>query len=96
MRDVLDVLVVVLRLVPMTLLFFVPAMIGTVIWRERDAGYRLQALLWFVVGFTLLTVIHVVFIFFYDKDLSEIFCLSVVEMLAALALARLTVYRLSD
>lgn len=96
MEDLLDVLVWVLRLVPMTLLFFVPAMIGTVIWREKDAGYGLQALLWFVVGFALLTVVHIVFTSTSAPQVAATVGLSVIEILAALALARLTVYKLSD
>jgi hypothetical protein len=92
----LDVLVWVLRLVPMTLLFFVPAMIGTVIWRERDAGYGLQALLWFGIGFALLTVVHIVFTSTSAPQVAATVGLSVVEILAALVLARLIVYKLSD
>ena len=96
MEDFLDVLIVVLRLVPMTLLFFIPALIGTVIWRERDAGYRLQAFLWFAVGFALLIVVHVVFTSTSAPQVAATVGLSVIEILAALVLARLTVYKLSD
>lgn len=96
MEALLDVLVWVLRLVPMTLLFFVPAMIGTVIWRERDAGYGLQALLWFGIGFALLTVVHIVFTSTSAPQVAATVGLSVVEILAALVLARLIVYKLSD
>jgi D-alanyl-lipoteichoic acid acyltransferase DltB (MBOAT superfamily) len=93
---VLDILVWILRLVPMTLLFFVPAMIGTVIWREKDAGYRLQALLWFVVGFALLTVVHIVFTSTSAPQVAATVGFSIIEIIAALVLAHLTVYRLSD
>ena len=96
MGDLLDVLVIVLRLVPMILLFFIPALIGTVIWRERDAGYQLQAFLWFAVGFGLLIVVHVVFTSTSAPQVVATIGLSIVEILAALVLARLTVYRLSD
>ena len=96
MEDLLDVLVWVLRLVPMTLLFFVPAMIGTVIWRERDAGYGLQAFLWFGIGFALLTGVHIVFTSTSAPQVAATVGLSVVEILAALVLARLSVYKLSD
>ena len=92
----MDVVVVVLRLVPMTLAFFVPAMIGTVIWRERDAGHRVQALLWFAVGFGLLTVVYVVFTSTSAPQVATTLGLSVVQILAALILARLTVYKLAD
>ncbi len=96
MEDFLDVVVVVLRLVPMILAFFVPALIGTVIWRERDAGYRVQALLWFAVGFGLLTVVYIVFTSTTASQVATTLGLSVVQILAALILARLTVYKLSD
>ncbi|MDP8901717.1 MAG: hypothetical protein M3N33_11375 [Actinomycetota bacterium] len=96
MEDVLDVVVVVLRLVPMTLAFFVPALIGTVIWRERDAGHRVQALLWFAVGFGLLTVVYIVFTSTTASQVATTLGLSVVQILAALILARLTVYKLAD
>jgi len=96
MEDLVDVVVVVLRLVPMTLAFFVPALIGTVIWRERDAGYRAQALLWFAVGFGLLTVVYIVFTSTSAPQVATTLGLSVVQILAALVLARLTVYKLAD
>ena len=96
MEDVLDVVVVVLRLVPMILAFYIPALIGTVIWRERDAGYRVQALLWFAVGFGLLTVVYIIFTSTTAPQVAATLGLSVVQILAALVLARLTVYRLAD
>ena len=92
----MDVVVVLLRLVPMILAFFVPAMIGTVIWRERDAGYRVQALLWFAVGFGLLTFVYVVFTSTTGPQIATTLGLSVVQILVALVLARLTVYKLAD
>ncbi|HZF58880.1 MAG TPA: hypothetical protein VEZ19_10435 [Rubrobacter sp.] len=96
MEDALDVVVVVLRLVPMILAFYIPALIGTVIWRERDAGYRVQALLWFAVGFGLLTVVYIIFTSTTAPQVATTLGLSVVQILAALVLARLTVYKLAD
>ena len=96
MEDVLDVVVVVLRLVAMILAFYIPALIGTVIWRERDAGYRVQALLWFAVGFGLLTVVYIIFTSTTAPQVATTLGLSVVQILAALALARLTVFKLAD
>jgi uncharacterized membrane protein len=95
-KDVLDVVVVILRLVPMILAFYIPALIGTVIWRERDAGYRVQALLWFAVGFGLLTVVYIIFTSTTAPQVATTLGLSVVQILAALILARLTVYKLAD
>lgn len=96
MEDLLDVLVVVLRLVPMVLAFYIPALIGTAIWRERDAGYRVQAFLWFIVGFGLLTFLYVVFTSSSAPQVAATLGLSVVQITAALILARLTVYKLAD
>ena len=96
MEDILDVVVVILRLVPMVLAFYIPALIGTVIWRERDAGYRVQALLWFAVGFGLLTVVYIIFTSTTAPQVATTLGLSVVQVLAALILARLTVYKLAD
>jgi 2-methylcitrate dehydratase PrpD len=95
-EDVLDIVVFLLRLVPMILAFYVPALIGTAIWRERDAGYRVQAFLWFVVGFSLVTFLHVLFTSSTASQVATILGLSVVQIVAALFLARLTVYRLAD
>ena len=92
----MDVVVVILRLVPMILTFYIPALIGTVIWRERDAGYRVQALSWFAVGFGLLTVVYIIFTSTTAPQVATTLGLSVVQIFAALVLARLTVYRLAD
>ena len=96
MEDVVDVVVVILRLVPMILAFYIPALIGTVIWREWDAGYRVQSLLWFAVGFGLLTVVYIIFTSTTAPQIATTLGLSVVQILAALILARLTVYKLAD
>ena len=89
-------LVFVLRLVPMILAFYIPALVGTVIWRERDAGYRVQAFLWYFVGFGLVTFLYLVFTSSSAAQIAATLGLSVVQITAALVLARLTVYRLAD
>lgn len=96
MEGFLDVTVFVLRLVPMVLAFYIPAMIGTIIWRERDAGYRVQAFLWFAVGFGLLTLLYVVFTSSSAPQVAATLGFSAVQILIALVLARLTVYKLAD
>ncbi|CAN5584184.1 MAG: hypothetical protein H0U91_03175 [Rubrobacter sp.] len=96
MEDLLDVMVVLLRLVPMILAFFIPALIGTVIWRERDAGYRVQAFLWFTVGFALMTLLYIVLTSSSAPQVAATLGLSVVQITAALVLARLTVYKFAD
>ena len=96
MEDLLNTVVFVLRLVPMILAFYIPALIGTVIWRERDAGYRVQAFLWYFVGFGLVTFLYVLFTSSSVPQVATTLGLSVVQIAAALVLARLTVYRLAD
>ncbi|MBA3952831.1 MAG: hypothetical protein H0X57_13255 [Rubrobacter sp.] len=96
MEDLLDILVVLLRLVPMILAFYIPALIGTVIWRERDAGYRVQAFLWFTVGFALMTLLYIVLTSSSAPQVAATLGLSVVQITAALVLARLTVYKFAD
>jgi hypothetical protein len=95
-EDVLDIVVFLLRLVPMILAFYIPALIGTVIWGERDAGYRVQAFLWYLVGFGLVTSLYVIFTSSSAPQVATTLGLSVVQIAAALVLARLTVYRLAD
>ena len=96
MEDVLDVLVVILRLVPMILAFYIPALIGTAIWREGGPGYKVQAGLWFAVGFTFIGFLYVIFTSSSAAQTLLTLGLSVVQISAALLLARLTVYRLAD
>ena len=96
MEDILDIAVVLLRLVPMILAFYIPALIGTVIWRERGPGHKVQAGLWFVVGFGLVVFLYVIFTSSSAPQVATTLGLSVVQIAAALILARLTVYRLAD
>lgn len=96
MESALDILVVILRLVPMILAFYIPALIGTAIWREGGPGYKVQAGLWFAVGFTFIGFLYVIFTSSSAAQVLFTLGLSVVQISAALLLARLTVYRLAD
>jgi len=92
----IEIVVFLLRLVPMILAFYVPALIGTVIWREKDAGYRVQAILWYAVGFGLVTFVYVLFTGSSAPQVAATLGLSLVQIAVALVLARLTVYKLAD
>ena len=85
-----------MRLVPMILAFYVPALIGTVILKERGPGYRVQAGLWYAVGFGVVVFLYVLFTSTSAPQVATTLGLSVVQIAAALILARLTVYKLAD
>jgi tryptophan-rich sensory protein len=86
----------VLRLVPLILIFYVPALLGVVIWKERGEGYRAKALLTFALGFGAIIAVQVLFRSVSAMQVAVTVGLSLVQISAALALAALTVYKLAD
>jgi hypothetical protein len=86
----------VLRLVPLILIFYVPALLGVVIWKERGEGYRAKALLTFALGFGAIIALQVLFRSVSAMQVAATVGLSLVQISAALALAALTVYKLAD
>jgi hypothetical protein len=86
----------VLRLVPLILIFYVPALMGVVIWKERGEGYRAKALLTFALGFGAIIAVQVLFRSVSAMQVAATVGLSLVQISAALALAALTVYKLAD
>jgi len=95
-EDLLDIGVTLLRLVPLILAFYIPALIGMAIWSERGEGYRIKALLWFAIGFGLIIALQVVFTGASALQVAALLALSLVQVGAALGLATLTVYKLAD
>jgi hypothetical protein len=96
MDTLLNIGVGILRLIPLILLLYVPALLGMATWRERGAGYRLKALLWFVVGLGVIVAVHIILRSVSAVQVAEVIGLSLVQVAIALGLARLTVYRLAD
>ena len=96
MEDLLDTGVALLRLVPLVLAFYIPALIGMAIWSERGEGYKVKALLWFAIGFGLIIALQVVFTGASALQVAALLALSLVQVGAALGLAALTVYKLAD
>jgi len=86
----------VLRLVPLILAFYVPALLGMVLWSERGEGYGPKALLTFAVGFGAIIAVQLVFRNVSAAQVAATVSLSLVQILAALAFAALTVYKLAD
>lgn len=95
-NDALDIVAWVLRLLPMIVAFYIPALIGTAIWREGGPGYKVQSGLWFAVGFGFIGFLYVVFTSATALEILSTLAFSVLQIMAALVLARLTVYRLAD
>jgi hypothetical protein len=86
----------VLRLVPLILAFYVPALLGVVIWSERGPGYRPKAALMFVLGFGAVIAVQLMFRSASAVQVAATVGLSLAQISAALALAALTVYKLAD
>ncbi len=96
MEIFLKIGVEVLRLVPLILALYIPALLGVAIWRERGEGYRAKALLTFALGFGAIVAVQLVFRSVSAAQVAATIGLSLVQIAAALALAALTVYKLAD
>jgi hypothetical protein len=93
METILDIGVVVLRLIPLILAFFIPALFGMVTWSE---GSRARAMVWFAIGFGAIVAVQILFSGASAVQMVGVVALSLVQIAAALGLAALTVYKLAD
>jgi|SRR5215203_594610 hypothetical protein len=96
METILEIVVGILRLMPLILAFYIPALFGMVTWSERGQGYRIKALLWFVIGFGTIVAVHILLRSVSAGQVAEVLGLSLIEIAIALYLAALTVNRLAD
>lgn len=96
METLINIAVAVLRLVPLVILFYIPALIGVVIWSERTRAYRLKTGLWFALGFGIIVAIRLVFTSSSPLQALSTVGVSLIQIAAALALAAFTVYKLAD
>ncbi len=96
MEIILKIAVEVLRLVPLILALYIPALLGMVIWKERGEGYRTKALLTFALGFGAIVAVQLLLRSASAAQVAATIGLSLVQIAAALALAALTVYKLAD
>ena len=85
-----------LRLVPLILAFYVPALMGIVILKERGEGYRVKAALVFLVGFGGIIALQLLLRSASALQVAETLGLSLLQVTAALFFAALTVYKLAD
>jgi hypothetical protein len=86
----------VLRLVPLILLFYIPALLGVVIWKERGEGYRAKTYFVFALGFGAIIAVQLLLRSASAAQVAASMGLSLVQLASALALAALTVYKLAD
>lgn len=86
----------VLRLIPLTLAFYVPALMGLVLVKERGKSYRFKAALVFVIGFGGIVATQLLLRSASVLQAAQIITISVVQIAAALLLAALTAYKLAD
>ncbi len=93
METMLDIGVGILRLIPLILAFYIPALLGVATWSE---GARMRAILWFALGFGAIVFVQVLFSGASAVQMLWLVVLSLAQIAAALSLAALTVYKLAD
>ena len=86
----------VLRLVPLIIAFYVPALIGMVIMKERGESYRVKASLVFLAGFGAIVALQLMARSASALEVARTIGLSLVQIALALLFAALTVYKLAD
>ncbi|MEW6635770.1 MAG: hypothetical protein AB1425_03035 [Actinomycetota bacterium] len=96
MESLLNITIEALRTIPFVLAFYVPALVGVVIWHEKVPGYRTRAALTFAIGFALIVGVLVLFSGASAVQVLAIIGTSLVYAAVALVLAALTVYKVAD
>ena len=86
----------VLRLIPLILAFYVPALIGVALLKERGEGYKVKAALVFLIGFGGIIALQLLVRSTSALQVIEALGISLVQIAAALFFAALTVYKLAD
>ncbi len=85
-----------MRLVPLILAFYVPALIGVALLKERGEGYKVKAVLVFVAGFGSIVAVQLLLRSASTLQAAQTVALSLLQIAAALFFAALTVYKLAD
>ncbi|CAN5692095.1 hypothetical protein BH24ACT22_BH24ACT22_11380 [soil metagenome] len=96
METLITIGVEVLRLIPLILVFYVPALLGVATWKERGEGYKVKAGLWFALGFGGVVSIQLLLRSVSALQVLSMLSLSLIQIAVALVLAALTVYKLAD
>jgi len=85
-----------LRLVPLILVFYVPALIGVVLLKERGASYRIKATLVFPLGFGGIVALQLLLRSTSALQAAGTVAVSLVQVAAALLFAVPTLSQLAD
>jgi hypothetical protein len=85
-----------LRLVPLILAFYVPALIGVAILKERGESYQVKVTLVFLIGFGGIVGLQLLLRSATSLQVTQTIGLSLVQIATALLFAALTVYKLAD
>ena len=85
-----------MRLVPLILAFYVPALMGVALLKERGDSYGVKAVLVFLVGFGGIVGFQLLLRSGSVLQVAGAVAVSLVQIAVALALAALTVYKLAD
>ena len=96
METLLGFTIEALRLVPLILAFYVPALVGMALIKERGEGYRFKATLVFLAGFGCIITLQLLLRSVSTLQVIETIGLSLVQVAVALLCAALTVYKLAD
>ena len=85
-----------MRLVPLILAFYLPALVGLAILKERGESYKIKAALVFLIGFGGIVVLQLLLRSISTLQVAQLIGLSLVQIATALLFAALTVYKLAD
>ena len=96
MDNVIGFGVEVLRLVPLILAFYLPALVGLAILKERGESYKIKTALVYLIGFGGIVVLQLLLRSTPTLQVAQTIGLSLVQIATALLFAALTVYKLAD
>ena len=85
-----------MRIVPLILAFYLPALMGIATLKERGESYKIKAALIFVAGFGVIVAMQILVRSASTLQVVQTVGLSLVQIAFALLLAALTVYKLAD
>ena len=96
MDTLLALAVEILRLVPLILAFFIPALLRMALFKERSEGYKTKAILVFLIGFGSIIGVQLLIRNVSTLQVLTTLGVSLTQAAIALLIAAFTVYKLAD